>query len=219
FFHPRLMPDIAALEPALTAGLPPAITAATGMDAFTHCLESYLSPTFHPLADGVAFEGMRLVLQSLPVVVREGANVEARGRMQMAAAMGATAFQKGLGMTHSLAHPLSAEYDMHHGLANAVLLPFCLTFLETSPMSEQDREKLRLVRRLFEDHGLPRGGLGAALRAFVESLGLTTGLRNHGVPQGDLDKLADLAFKDPCHRSNMVPVVRDDLGRVYKEAW
>lgn len=219
FFHPRLMPDIAALEPALTAGLPPGITAATGMDAFTHCLESYLSPAFHPLADGVAFEGMRLVLQSLPVVVREGSNLEARGRMQVAAAMGATAFQKGLGMTHSLAHPLSAEYDMHHGLANAVLLPFCLTFLETSPMSEQDREKLRLVRRLFEDHGLPRGGLGDGLRAFVESLGLKTGLRNHGVPREDLGKLADLAFKDPCHRSNMVPVARDDLGRVYEEAW
>ncbi|MEO7777525.1 MAG: iron-containing alcohol dehydrogenase, partial [Fibrobacteria bacterium] len=122
FFHPRLMPDMAVLEPSLTAGLPPHITAATGIDAFTHCLEAYLVDAFHPMADGIALEGLRLILRHLPVAYSDGGNLASRGAMQMAAAMGATAFQKGLGMIHSLAHPLSARYNTHHGLANALLL-------------------------------------------------------------------------------------------------
>ncbi|MBW1898016.1 MAG: iron-containing alcohol dehydrogenase, partial [Deltaproteobacteria bacterium] len=121
FFHPDLIPDIAILEPELTAGLPKEITAATGIDAFVHCLETYFAPGLHPMADGIAKEGMELILEWLPKAISDGRDLEARERMLIAAAMGAVAFQKGLGMIHSLAHPLSSRFDIHHGLANALL--------------------------------------------------------------------------------------------------
>ena len=142
FFHPKLMPDVAVLEPSLTAGLPPHITVATGIDAFTHCLEAYFVDAFHPLADGIAQEGIRLVLKHLPIAYADGSNLESRGAMQMAAAMGATAFQKGLGMIHSLAHPLSARYNTHHGLANALLLPDAIAFLESRPLGAAAKAKI-----------------------------------------------------------------------------
>ncbi|MCB0389686.1 MAG: iron-containing alcohol dehydrogenase, partial [Bdellovibrionales bacterium] len=121
FFHPTLLPTIAILEPELTLGLPKSLTVATGIDAFTHSLEAYLAPGFHPLADGIALESMRLVIENLPLVATNGHDIVARGKMMMAALMGATAFQKGLGMIHSLAHPLSSECGLHHGLANALV--------------------------------------------------------------------------------------------------
>ena len=219
FFHPRLMPDIAVLEPSLTAGLPPAITAATGIDAFTHCLEAYFVDAFHPMADGIALEGIRLILKALPAAYANGQDLEARGAMQMAAAMGATAFQKGLGMIHSLAHPLSARYNTHHGLANALLLPDSLAFLEASPLPPAAGAKLERVQALFREAGLDRGSLSASARAFFEALGVPFGLRNHKVPQGDLEPLSRDAFEDTCHASNIVPVKREDLLAVYRAAW
>ncbi len=128
FFHPGLIPDIAVLDPALTIGLPPQITAATGMDAFTHCMEAYLVESFHPMADAIAIEGMKMIIENLPKVMKNPNDLEARGQMLLSATMGATAFQKGLGMIHSMAHPLSATYNIHHGLANALLIRFCLEF-------------------------------------------------------------------------------------------
>jgi alcohol dehydrogenase class IV len=219
FFHPGLMPDIAVLEPSLTAGLPPHITAATGIDAFTHCLEAYFVDAFHPMADGIALEGIRLILKALPAAYADGKDLQARGAMQVAAAMGATAFQKGLGMIHSLAHPLSARYNTHHGLANALLLPDSLAFLESRPLAPAARAKLDRAQGLFREAGLAKGSLSESARAFFASLGVTFGLRNHKVPQGDLDPLSQDAFEDTCHASNLVPVKREDLLEVYRAAW
>jgi alcohol dehydrogenase class IV len=219
FFHPGLMPDIAVLEPSLTAGLPPHITAATGIDAFTHCLEAYFVDAFHPMADGIALEGIRLILKALPVAYANGKDLEARGAMQMAAAMGATAFQKGLGMIHSLAHPLSARYNTHHGLANALLLPDALAFLESRSLAPAAQAKLDRVQGLFREAGLAKATLSESARAFFTSLGVPFGLRNHKVPQGDLEPLSRDAFEDTCHASNIIPVKREDLLAVYQAAY
>ncbi|MCC7346956.1 MAG: iron-containing alcohol dehydrogenase, partial [Variibacter sp.] len=127
-FHPQMMPRIAICDPELTAGMPRAITAGTGMDALAHCLEAYCGTAYHPLADGIAVEGMRLVKESLPRAVRDGRDLEARAHMMAAAAMGATAFQKALGAIHALSHPVGALYDTHHGLTNAVFMPYVLAF-------------------------------------------------------------------------------------------
>src|SRR5207248_2338323 len=123
-FHPRMMPGVVISDPELTVGLPPAITAATGMDAFVHCFEAFCAPGFHPLADGVALEGMRLIQTYLPRAWDNGKDIEARSRMLAAASMGATAFQKGLGGVHAIAHPVVAHFNTHHGLTNAVILPY-----------------------------------------------------------------------------------------------
>jgi len=219
FFHPGLMPDIAVLEPSLTAGLPAHITAATGIDAFTHCLEAYFVDAFHPMADGIALEGIRLILRNLPAACRDGADLEARGAMQMAAAMGATAFQKGLGMIHSLAHPLSARYNTHHGLANALLLPDALGFLEASALPPSGRAKFARALDLFREAGLGGDSLSRASRGFFLSLGVPFGLRNHKVAEADLELLSLDAFEDSCHRSNIIPVRREDLLEVYRAAF
>src|SRR5262249_25576293 len=135
-FHPTMLPKIAALEPELTKDLPKGVTVATGLDAFTHNLEAYFAPGFHPMADGIALQGLELILDNLPTVNKNPGDLEARGRMLMAAAMGATAFQKGLGMIHSMAHPLSSECGLHHGLANALCLPACVEFLENADLTQ-----------------------------------------------------------------------------------
>ena len=127
-FHPKLMPVIVIADPALTSGMPPFITAGTGMDAFAHCLEAYCAPGYHPMADGIAIEGMRLVLENLPRAFANGKDLNARAHMMSAAAMGATAFQKGLGAIHSLSHPIGSLYHTHHGMTNAVFMPYVLDF-------------------------------------------------------------------------------------------
>ena len=127
-FHPKLLPGIVIADPELTVGMPPFITAGTGMDAFAHCLEAYCSPGYHPMADGIALEGMRLVFENLPKAFAYGKDITARAHMMSAAAMGATAFQKGLGAIHSLSHPIGALYDTHHGMTNAVFMPYVLAF-------------------------------------------------------------------------------------------
>ncbi len=219
FFHPKLLPDIAVLEPKLTAGLPAHITAATGIDALTHCLEAYLVPSFHPLADGVALEGIRLILKHLPVAFAQGSNLESRGAMQIAAAMGATAFQKGLGMVHSLAHPLSAHYNTHHGLANALLLPDALAFLESAPLSQEARARLAVLLGLFRDAGWGQVTLSQSCRSFILALGVTLGLRQHKIPEADLAMLAEDAFADTCHATNLIPVNTADLLATYRAAF
>ncbi len=127
-FHPKMMPAIVIADPELTAGMPPFITAGTGMDALAHCLEAYCAPGYHPMADGIALEGMRLALENLPKAFADGKDLTARAHMMSAAAMGATAFQKGLGAIHSLSHPIGALYDTHHGMTNAVFMPYVLAF-------------------------------------------------------------------------------------------
>ena len=130
-FHPKFLPSIVILDPILTVDLPSNITAATGMDALAHNLEAYCAPGYHPMADGIALEGMRLIKNSLLDVVNDGSNIEARMNMLTASSMGSTAFQKGLGAIHSLSHPLNAQYNVHHGLSNAIFMPYVLTFNKT----------------------------------------------------------------------------------------
>jgi len=218
FFHPSLMPDIAVLEPEFTAGLPPHITAASGIDAFTHSLEAYFASGFHPMADGIALEGIALVLDWLPVAVRDGQNLEARERMLLAATMGAVAFQKGLGMIHSLAHPLSTRCGMHHGLANALLLPYGVRFLEEAGLDDEQKGRIGKVRAMFGERGLDRGDLSKSCEGFVEGVGIQLGLLENGVREKDLESLSEEAFDDPCHPYNMIPVTREDLLSVYRAA-
>ena len=212
-FHPALLASLVILDPEFTRELPPKLTAATGADALTHCIESFTSPVFHPLCDGIALEGIHLIAGALVCAVRDGGDLGARGLMQIAAAMGGIAFQKDLGATHSLAHPLSSLCGLHHGLANALCLPFVMDF--------NAARKPGVYRRVGIALGL--GGPTdadtiATVRALLDEIGLTPGLRAHGVDESKLDALADQAFADSCHATNPVPVTRADLRSLYSAA-
>jgi 4-hydroxybutyrate dehydrogenase len=212
-FHSALLANLVVLDPEFTRELPPKLTAATGADALTHCIESFTSPVFHPLCDGIALEGLHLIAGALPRVVRDGGDLEARGLMQVAAAMGGIAFQKDLGATHSLAHPLSALCRLHHGLANALCLPFVMEF--------NAARKPALYRRVGIALGLDDPSDAdtiEATRELLAEIGLKPGLRAHGVDESKLEALADQAFEDSCHATNPVPVTREDLRHLYQRA-
>lgn len=217
-FHPELLARSVILDPVLTVGLPPPLTAATGADALTHCIESFTCPVFHPMCDGIALEGIRLIVDALPRAFRDGKDLAARGNMLVAAAMGAVAFQKDVGVVHSLAHPLSTICGLHHGLANALALVAGMRFCA--------RRKPGLYRRvgLACDLGVLRSSNAAAdqrtiefVGAFLSRLGLAQPLREHGVRRKHLSALVSQAWDDPCHRTNAVPVTREDLRQLYEE--
>ncbi len=219
-FHPQLLPQRAILDPELTVGLPRALTAATGMDAFTHCLESYTCPVFHPICDAIAIHGLELVIRYLERAMRNGQDIEARGNMQVAATMGAIAFQKDLGAAHSLAHPLSTEFGLNHGLANALVLPAVMRFNIAPAESHYAR-----LAGLFGVETAKLSPAEAAARAVVEvealidRLGLERGLRNHKVTRESLPMLARKAFDDPCHQTNIRSCTADDLLKMYEASW
>ncbi len=215
-FHPELLAKLVILDPELTRDLPPKLTAATGADALTHCIESFTCPVFHPMCDGIALEGIRLIIGALPAACRNGADLEARGHMLVAAAMGAVAFQKDLGVVHSLAHPLSTVCGLHHGLANALCLVAGMNFCAA--------RKPGIYRRVGVACGLDALRCDDAeadrrtisfIAQFLAGLGLNTKLREHGVTPAHLDALVAQAWDDPCHRTNVVPVTRDDLLQLY----
>lgn len=212
-FHPALLASLVVLDPEFTRELPPKLTAATGADALTHCIESFTSPVFHPLCDGIALEGVHLIGKSLVRAVKNGGDLEARGLMQIAAAMGAIAFQKDLGATHSLAHPLSSLCGLHHGLANALCLPFVMEFNAARQPGLYRRVGIALDLADPSD-----AATIAAVRALLDDIGLPLGLRAHGVDESKLDALADQAFEDSCHATNPVPVTREDLRNLYQSA-
>lgn len=218
-FLPRLLAKLVILDPELTLDLPPQLTAATGLDALTHCIESFTSPVFHPFCDGIALEGVYLITRNLPRAFKNGKDIEARGKMLVAAAMGGVAFQKDLGATHSLAHPLSALCGMHHGTANAICLPHVMEF--------NSQRKAGLYRRIGIICGLDvmKASPEEAdqrtidyIRKFIADLGLTGGLRNYGVKESSLDALSTQAFADSCHVTNPVPVNQEDLRALYQAA-
>ncbi len=210
-FSPRLLARAVFADPELTVGLPPRITAATGMDALTHNVESYLSPAYHPLCDGIALEGTRLAARALAIAVREPSNLAARGDMLMASMMGAIAFQKDLGAVHSCAHALSAVCDLHHGLANALMIEPVMRFnLEAVP--EKFAELAHAV------------GAGSA-EAFVpwlaqlkRAIGLDDGLAAAGVRREQIAALVALAERDVCHRTNPRPCTAADFERFFLQA-
>ena len=213
-FHPAMLPHTAILDPELTLELPPFLTAATGMDALAHCLEAYCAPSFHPMAEGIAVEGMRLVKESLLPAFRNGKDLDARAQMMAAAAMGAVAFQKGLGAIHSLSHPIGAVYDTHHGLTNAVFMPYVLEFNRPSIEGR--------MKRLASWLGLPGEGLDAVLDLVLDlrrQLGIPHTLAELGVPQDRFSELASMAIVDPTAGGNPVPLDEEAAEQLFIHAF
>lgn len=203
-FHPQMMPKVVICDPELTVGMPKMITIGTGMDAFAHCLEAYCGPFYHPLADGIALEGMRLVKEFLPRAAKDGTDLEARAHMMSAAAMGATAFQKALGAIHALSHPVGSLYNTHHGMTNAVFMPYVLEF--NRPAIE---EKLTRVAAYL--------GLKPGYSAFLDfvmqlraDLDVPHTLPQLGVANPDIGLMATMAPKDPTAGGN--PVLLDEAA-------
>ena len=198
-FHPGMLPGQVILDPELSLALPPHLTAATGMDALSHNLEALCSPAWHPMADGIAMEGLRLVHSFLPTAVHDGANVEARMHMLAASAMGATAFQKGLGAMHALAHPLGAVYDAHHGLLNAILMPYVLRANSSSIEHTLQRAAGYL--------GLEQQGFEGFLQWILDlrtEIGIPNDLAAIGIDDTQIDKLARMAVEDPSAGGNPI---------------
>lgn len=211
-FHPLMMPKITILDPELTVGLPAKITAWTGMDALAHCIEAYCAPGFHPMAEGIAVEGIRLVKTYLPTAVANGSDIEARGAMLTAAAMGATAFQKGLGGIHALSHPVGALYDTHHGLTNAVFMPYVLDFNRAAI----EERIARLSAWL---------GLAASFDAFKDwllalrkEIGIPHTLAGLGVDDARIEEIAAMAIVDPTAGGNPLPLTADAAKTIFRAA-
>jgi alcohol dehydrogenase class IV len=203
-FHPKMLPAQVICDPELTVGMPQAITAGTGLDAFAHCVEAYSSPHYHPMSQGIALEGMRLVKEFLPRAYADGHDLEARAHMMSAAAMGSTAFQKGLGAIHALSHPIGARHNTHHGTTNAVCMPAVLRFNEPA------------IRDRFADVaaylGLAGGfeGFCAFVDALNDSLGIPKTLTDLGVSHPDLDALTEAALRDPSTGGNPVEMTHEN---------
>ena len=209
-FHPKMLPAVVIADPALTVGLPPHLTAATGMDALSHCLEAYCAPGYHPMAEGIAVEGTRLIKDWLPAAVKDGGNLEARAHMLSAAAMGATAFQKGLGAIHALSHPIGALYDTHHGLTNAVVMPYVLAY--NRPAIEDK------MTRLAAFIGLPNPSFQAVadwVMALRRDFGIPETLKDLGVGDDRIDELSEMAAVDPTAGGNPIPVGVPELKTMF----
>ena len=212
-FHPKFMPRIVILDPILTLDLPPRITAATGMDALAHNLEAFCAHGFHPMADGIALEGMRLVKNSLIEAVKNGKNINARSEMLAAASMGSTAFQKGLGAIHSLSHPVNAQFNIHHGLSNAIFMPYVLTFNRTEITEkiisvcdylglEKSFDKfLQWILDLRKEFNIPH-----TLSKIVEK------------DKIDLDRLSKMAYADPSTNGNPKKLTLTDMKTLYQHS-
>ncbi|HTR27845.1 MAG TPA: iron-containing alcohol dehydrogenase [Puia sp.] len=211
-FSPKLLARIVFADPMLTMELPPFVTAATGMDALTHNLEAYLAKMYHPMCEGIALEGVALIDGALARATHKP-DLDSRSRMLLGSLMGAVAFQKGLGVVHSLAHPLSSLLDTHHGLANAVNLPYGMRFNISG--SEGKFARIAQVMGLKNHDG---GAVVERLSDFNRDLGLPTRLREIGVREEHIEPLADLAFADFAHPNNPRPVSREDFKKLYLEA-
>ena len=208
-FHPKLLPVVTICDPALTVGMPKFITAGTGMDALAHCLEAYSSPVYHPMSQGIALEGMRLVFENLPLVYANPNDLDARAHMMSAAAMGAVAFQKGLGAIHSLSHPVGAVYGTHHGTTNAVVMPMVLDF--NRAMIEDRIEKAAAYLGIKGGFDGFRGRI-MALRA---ELNIPANLTAMGVEAARLDELTEMAMEDPSCGGNPVVMTHENTRALY----
>jgi len=211
-FHPKMLPVTVISDPELTVGLPAKLTAWTGFDALAHCLEAFAAPGFHPMADGIAVNGARLVKTYLPRAVADGSDLEARANMLAAASMGAAAFQKGLGAIHSMSHPVGAIYDTHHGLTNGVVMPYVL--LANRPAIE---ERFARLATSFDIEGGFDGFVEWVL-AFREKLHVAHSLGDLGVDDARIDELADKAERDPSTGGNPIPFKAPDFARLFRAA-
>ena len=212
-FHPKFLPSIVILDPCLTVDLSPRLTAATGMDALAHNLEAFCAPGFHPMADGIALEGMRLVKNSLLAAVKDGKNINARLEMLTAASMGATAFQKGLGAIHSLSHPVNAQFNLHHGLSNAIFMPYVLTYNKKEisdkiisicdylNLEKSFNSFLNWIIELRKNLNIPH-----KLSDVIE------------IKKINLDKLSQMAFEDPSTSGNPKKLLKEDMKIMYEHS-
>ena len=211
-FHPSLLAKMVFADPELTYELPDIITAATGMDALTHNMEAYLAKGFNPMCDGIALEGIRLISSSLPTAVNKS-NPESRIKMLMGSLMGAVAFQKGLGVVHSMAHPLSSLLDMHHGLANAICIPYGMEF--NIPGQEDKFKQMAIAMGLERADGMD---VIESLHKLNQKIGIPAHLSDAGVEESHIRNLTELAVQDFCHPSNPIPVKAEDFNNLYKNA-
>ncbi len=211
-FHPKFLPSVVIADPGLTVGMPKHITAGTGLDAFAHCVEAFSSPHYHPMSQGIALEGMRLVIENLPRAYNTPDDLEARGNMMSAAAMGATAFQKGLGAIHALSHPIGAVHHTHHGTTNAVCMPAVLALNAPAIADRFDKAAGYL--------GIDGGFAG--FRAFVDefnvALGIPKTLADLGVTNPDIDALVDAALRDPSCGGNPVELTEENTRALFEVA-
>ena len=210
-FHPKILPSIVILDPLLTIDLPPRLTAATGMDALAHNLEAFCAPGFHPMADGIALEGIKLIKTSLLKAFKDGKNIEARQNLLAASSMGSTAFQKGLGAIHSLSHPVNAKFNIHHGLSNAIFMPYVLTFNKKSiekkissiclfiGIDNNFESFLNWILELRKELKIPH-----KLSELIE------------IKPNELDELSQMALEDPSTSSNPIKLKKDDLKIMYQ---
>ena len=216
-FSPKLLAKAVFADPALTFGLPPKITAATGMDALTHNIEAYLSPAYHPICDGIALEGVRIAARALPIAVREPNNMQARADMMIVSMMGAIAFQKDLGATHSCAHALSTVADLHHGLANGIMIDHVMRFNRSAAVEK--------FHALAQSANVAQSGAEASAEALVawlsnlkRDIGIPAQLGAVGVKQSHLDRLVEVALEDICHYTNPRACARADFVTIFTAA-
>ena len=212
-FHPKMLPQVVIADPQLTVGLNVKLTAATGMDALSHNLEAYCAPGYHPMADGIAVEGVRLIQENLVTAVQVGENLEARSQMLVASMMGATAFQKGLGAMHALAHPLGAIYDAHHGLLNAILMPYVL--MHNRPAIEP--RILRLANYLDLDDTTFDGFI-EWVNELRRVIGIPQYLSDIGIGKENIDKVAAMALADPSNSGNPITMTEDSYRAILEKA-
>lgn len=211
-FHPKVLPSVVICDPELTIGMPPAITAGTGLDAFAHCVEAYSSPHYHPMSQGIALEGMRLVKEYLPRAYADGADIEARAQMMSAAAMGATAFQKGLGAIHAMSHPIGAHFNTHHGTTNAVCMPTVLAF--NAPAIA---DRFGAVAAYL---GIEGGfdGFCSFVQGLNDSLGIPRRLSDMGVTADSIPTLVKGAITDPSCGGNPIELTEANLEQLFRTA-
>ena len=209
-FHPKVLPSIVICDPELTVGMPKHITAGTGLDAFAHCVEAFSSPHYHPMSQGIALEGMRLVIDYLPRAYADGNDIEARAQLMSAAAMGATAFQKGLGAIHAMSHPIGAVFNTHHGTTNAVCMPAVLDLNEPEIRERFDRAAGYL--------GINGGydGFRAFVQEFNDSFGIPRKLSEMGVSADRIDDLVAMALEDPSCGGNPVALTTENLRKLFE---
>ena len=213
-FHPKMLPTLTILDPELTVGMPSFLTAATGMDAFAHNLEAYCAPGYHPMADGIALEGMSLIKKWLVVAVKEGDNLEARGHMITSSSMGATAFQKGLGAIHSLSHPVNSLFNVHHGLSNGIFMPYVLTYNRSTIENK--------IAKLSEYLDLKE----ASFNSFVdwvlklrEQINIPHIISDSAkITDQDIEKMSPMALEDPCTPGNPKKLNIDDMISMYQHS-
>ena len=210
-FHPKVLPSVVICDPELTVGMPPFVTAGTGLDAFAHCVEAFSSPHYHPMSQGIAVEGMKLVIENLPKVYSNPNDIDARSHMMSAAMMGATAFQKGLGAVHALSHPIGAMYNTHHGTTNAICMPAVLD-MNASEISQRFDQVAGYI-------GIKNGfkGFCTFVREFNASLKIPMKLSGLGVANVDVEKLTEAALKDPSCGGNPVKLNSENVKKLIKD--